>query len=1100
MDGMETAVDGMDEEFEEEEIYAFPASFAQQRLWFVDQMEPGKTVYNIPYHHQMRWTGPLNVQALEQALAEIVWRHEPLRTTFLNIDGEAVQVIQPEVEFELPIVDLTKLAKEDQEAQVRFWVDKDAKHRFDLENGPLFFARLLKLSDSEHVFIFMMHHIVVDGVSLEFFADELKTLYRAFAAGQESPLAELPLQYADFVIWQREWAEGKGVQRQLDYWKDKLGGRVPVLELPTDRPRPTVQQNNGSWEWIHLPESLITDLKQVSRDAGVSLFMTMLTGFKVLMSRYSRQEDICIGSPTANRNQPELERMIAFFVNPVVIRSDLSGDPTFTDLLAQVRKNAMGAFGNQDVPFERLVEELSPARDLSHHPLFQVSFTLQMEPLVIALDGISAEPIEFDNGTAKFDLLAELWETAVGGVSGRFEYDSDLFDLTTMQRMIGHYQVILESVVANPNAHISELELLTSDERTQLLDGLNDTAVSYPDTLALHQLFEQQVVKTPNDTAVIFEDAELTYQQLNEEANQLAHHLQSLGVQPDQFVGICVERSLDMIMGMLAILKAGAAYLPMDPNYPKDRLAYMLEDTKAAVLVTQSHLVDHLPTDGVHVVQVDAEWDTIKENSTANPQSDVQPHHLAYIIHTSGSTGKPKGVQIPHRNVVNFLETMRQTPGLSANDTLLAITTLSFDIAVLELYLPITTGATLVIASSELAVDGPRMINALDEYGVTVLQATPATWQMLIDAGWEGDKNLKALSGGEALPRKLADELLDRVGVLWNMYGPTETTIWSSVWQVTEKETPILIGQPIANTQMYILDKNLQPVPVGVPGELHIGGDGVARGYLNRDDLTQERFLPNPFTNNANDRIYKTGDLARFMANGDIECLGRLDFQVKVRGFRIELGEIESVLVQHASVRQGVLTAKEDASGTKILVAYVITESGAELDTAVLRAHLAEQLPHYMIPSIFMAVEEYPLTPNGKVDRRALPDPDDTAVTSGQEFVVPSNETEEQLVQIWCDILQIEQVGIHNNFFEMGGHSLLAIQIVSRIRDAYDIDITPRQIFDAPTVADLARYVLEQEAAELDIDDEEFDDADLADLLDDLGDLSEDELATLLDS
>lgn len=1081
-------------EHEEEEVYAFPASFAQERLWFVDQMEAGTAVYNVPYHHQMRWKGELNVSALEQALTEIVWRHEPLRTTFVNVDGEAVQVIQPEVDFELPIVDLTKLAPADQEAQVRYWVDKDGKHSFDLENGPLFFARLLKLSDTEHVFIMMMHHIIVDGVSFEFFADELKTLYAAFAAGQESPLEELPLQYADFVIWQREWIEGKEVQRQIDYWKEQLGSNLPVLELPTDRPRPTRQQNNGSWEWVDLPESLISALKQSSREAGVSLFMTMLAGFNVLLSRYSGQEDICVGSPTANRNQAELERMIAFFVNPVTIRSDLSGDPTFTELLQRVRKTALGAFAHQEVPFERLVEALSPARDLSHHPLFQVSFTLQMPPLLIDLPGITATPIEFDNGTSKFDLLAELWEED-GKVRGHFEYDTDLFDRSTIQRMIGHYQMILESVVANPNARIGELALLPTAERSQLVNGWNDTAVSYPDTLCLHHLFEQQVAKTPDKVAVVFEDIELTYQQLNEEANQLAHHLQGLGVQPDQFVGICVERSLDMIMGMLGILKAGAAYLPMDPNYPQDRLAYMLEDTKAAVLVTHSHLVQHLPTDGIHVIQLDEEWDTISEQSTENPQSDVQPHHLAYIIHTSGSTGKPKGVQIPHRNVVNFLETMRQTPGLSADDTLLAITTLSFDIAVLELYLPITTGATLAIASSELTVDGPRMINALDEYGVTILQATPATWQMLIDAGWEGDKNLKALSGGEALPRKLGDELLDRVGELWNMYGPTETTIWSSVWQVTEKETPILIGKPIANTQMYILDKNLQPVPIGVSGELHIGGDGVARGYLNRDDLTAERFLPNPFTNNPADRIYKTGDLARFMPNGDIECLGRLDFQVKVRGFRIELGEIEAVLVQHDSVRQGVVTAKEDASGTKILVAYVIPEGGVELDTAVLRAHLAEQLPHYMIPSIFMAVSEYPLTPNGKVDRRALPDPDETAVISTEEFVPPRNETEAQLAQIWCDILQIEQVGIHNNFFEMGGHSLLAIQIISRIRDAYDIDISPRHIFDAPTIADLALYILEQEAQDLEIDDE-----DLADLLDDLDDLSEDELAALLDS
>ena len=1095
MNGMDTAVNGQDDGYEEEEIFAFPASFAQQRLWFVDQMEPGKTVYNIPYHHQMRWKGHLNVKALEQALEELIWRHEPLRTTFMNIDGEAVQVIAEEVDFALPVVDLTKLSREDQEAQVKFWIDKDVKHQFDLEKGPLFFARLLKLSDTEHVFIFMMHHIVVDGTSLEFFADELKTLYTAFSAGQPSPLEELPLQYADFVIWQREWAEGKGMQRQLDYWKDKLGGHVPVLELPTDHPRPTVQQNHGSWEWIHLPESLINDLKQYSRDAGVSLFMTMLTGFKVLMSRYSRQEDICIGSPTANRNQPELERLIAFFVNPVVIRSDLSGDPTFVDLLAQVRKNAMGAFGNQDVPFDRLVEELSPTRDLSHHPLFQVSFTLQMEPLVIELDGISAEPIEFDNGAAKFDLLAELWE-ANGGVSGRFEYDTDLFDVTTIRRMISHYQAILESVVANPQARISELEILTPEERVQLLENWNETSLAYPKDKCIHQLFEEQVERTPDAIALVCQGEQLTFQELNNKANQLAHHLQSLGIKPNQFVGHCVERSLDMMIGLIGIHKAGGAYLPMDPAYPSSRLAYMLEDTQASIVVTQKKLVESLPEENRDmVVLLDTEWDKIAQHSTENPDSGVQSDNLAYVIHTSGSTGKPKGVQIPHRNAVNFLFSMQEWPGLTDQDTLLAVTTLSFDISVFDIFLPIIVGAKMIIATGDDVGDGEALASLIDAHDVNVMSVTPATWQLMVDSGWQGAKQLKVLSSGEPLPLKLAGDLLTRVGEVWNMYGPTETTIFSTGCQITSADTPIMIGRPVANTNIYILDSNLQPTPIGVPGELFIGGDGVSLGYLNRDDLTAERFIPNPFSDDPNDLIYKTGDLARYLADGQIDCMGRLDFQVKVRGFRIELPEVELTLGQHESVRQAVVTAKEDQTGTKVLVAYIITEDGAALDNAVLRAHLAEQLPHYMIPSFFMGVEEYPLTPNGKVDRRALPDPDDTAVISGESFVAPRNKTEEQLAEIWCEILQITEVGAHNNFFELGGHSLLAIQIVSRIRDQFEIDISPRQIFDSPTIADLATFIVEQEAAALDIDEE-----DLTELLDELDDLSEDELAALLDS
>ena len=784
--------------------------------------------------------------------------------------------------------------------------------------------------------------------------------------------------------------------------------------------------------------------------------MTMLAGFKALLQRYSGKEEIIVSSPTANRTQPELEKLIAFFINPVILRTSFADDPSFRTYLKQVRKVALGAFANQELPFDHLVEALQPPRDLSYHPIFQVSFTLQGAPVLINLPGLESEAVEFDNGMAKFDLTAELWETEEGGVSGRFEYDTDLFDKTTIERLMHHYQQLLAGLTKQPELPMSQIPILDADEQTTITQTWNDTQADYSSTACLHHLFEQQAAERPQAIALRFEEQALTYQELNERANKLAHYLQSLGIEPDQFVGLCVERSPEMMVGLLGILKAGGAYLPMDPEYPTERLAYMLEDTQANVLLTQDRLLDSLPQHDGQIIRLDSDWAAIAQHSTENPTSATTADNLAYVIHTSGSTGKPKGVLIPQRNVVNFLETMRQRPGLAATDKLLAVTTLSFDIAVLELFLPLVTGAELVIASREQAGDGRVLAELIRDAKITIMQATPASWQLMLNAGWQPDGRLKMLSGGEALPRKLANELLVNGGELWNMYGPTETTIWSSVWQVEPGDAPILIGRPIANTQMYILDEHLNPVPIGVTGELYIGGDGVARGYLNRPELTAERFVSDsrfPTT------IYHTGDLARFLPDGNIECLGRMDFQVKVRGFRIELGEIEAVLNQHTAVQQAVVIATGTTANDKRLVAYTIAEPEAEVTSSDLRNYLQTRLPQYMVPAHFVALETFPLTPNGKVDRLALPDPDQSNISSEANYVAPETEMEQSLSQMWSGLLGIERVGTQENFFELGGHSLLATQMMARLRDELQVDLPLATLFESPIIHDFARQI-----------------------------------------
>ena len=754
--------------------------------------------------------------------------------------------------------------------------------------------------------------------------------------------------------------------------------------------------------------------------------------------------------------------MIGLFLNTLVLRTDLSDNPSFVELLGRVREVALEAYAHQDLPFEKLVDELRLERDLSRSPLFQVMFILQNPPVsALEFPDLVVNSLAVDSGTAMFDLTLSIIEEA-DELKGVFEYNTDLFDAVTIQRIAGHFQTLLEGMVAEPEVSISQLPLLTTAERHQLLVSWNDTTTDYPRNLCIHQLFEAQMERTPNAIAVVFEDHQLTYRQLNTRANQLAHHLKGHAVGRGVLVGICLKRSVEMVVSLLGILKAGGAYVPLDPSYPKARLALMLEDAQVPVLLTQKTLLPLFVEQKSEVICLDAVWNVIDQERTENPARQVTPKDLAYVIHTSGSTGKPKGVQIPHRAVVNFLNAMRQRPGLTDQDTLLAVTTLSFDIAVLELFLPITVGARLVVVSRDVAADGGRLLEDLTNTDATVMQATPATWQLLLLAGWQGSDRLKILCGGEALPRDLANQLLQRCASLWNVYGPTEATVWSTIHQVDPGDGSIPIGRPIANTQIYILDSYLQPVPIGVPGELYIGGDGLAQGYLNRPELTAEKFILNPFSSAPGGRLYKTGDLARYLPNSNIEVLGRIDHQVKVRGYRIELGAIEAVLGQHPAVERTVAVVQEDIPGDKRLVAYFVHKGEAVPPDSELRSFLEEKLPGYMVPAAFMMLEALPLTPNGKVDRHALPAPDQAASKREGTFTPPRTPLESLIAEVWQEALGVENVGVYDGFFDLGGHSLLSMQVIARLDEKLGLRISPRDFMFQQTLGRFASMCKER--------------------------------------
>lgn len=848
------------------------------------------------------------------------------------------------------------------------------------------------------------------------------------------------------------------IERDLAYWRGQLAGTPAILELPTDRPRPPAQTFRAAREHFFLSESLRDGLEKLSAREGVSLFVVLLAAFQTLLTRYTRQDDIVVGSVMPSDVAADAaEEFAGRSVSTVPIRTDLSGDISFRQLLGRVSDVVRGARQHQNVPWQGLLHEVQPERDSSHHPVFQTLFSLEDSEFPSDTNFGMADVAE-GAGTLKVDLQMTLCNRADGLVA-HFSYATDLFDATTIVRMAGHFQKLLEGIVANPNVPIARLPLLTDAERHELVIEWNDTRRVYARELCVHQAFEAQTARTPNAVAVVFENERITYAELNRRANQLSHYLVKLGVGPNVLVGICVERSIEMVVGLLGIMKAGGAYVPVDPAFPQDRIAFMLEDAEAPVLLTQESLVGTLPQTKAALVRLDSDWPCIAAEGADNLPGRAAAQDLAYTMYTSGSTGKPKGVQIPHRAVVNFLESMAEKPGMTAQDRMLAVTTLSFDIAGLEIYLPLILGASVEIVSRRVYSDGNQLLAKLVSSGATVMQATPATWRMLLEAGWQSSPGLKILVGGEAVPGKLANQLLQRAASVWNMYGPTETTIWSTVRKFELGEACVSIGRPIANTEIFILDKVLQPVPVGVAGELLIGGEGLAMGYFKRAELTAEKFIAHPFNQTPGARLYKTGDLVRYLPNGDIEFLGRIDHQIKIRGFRIELGEIEAVLRQDPGVGETVVVAREDVPGDQRLVAYFVPAAESTPSVTELRNLVKERLPKYMLPSAFVMLREMPLTPNGKINRRALPAPDQSALEPGAELVQPKDATEALLVNIWESILNVRPIGITQDFFDLGGHSLLAVRLMTRIEETFGTKLAVVTLLQARTVEQLAAVI-----------------------------------------
>jgi amino acid adenylation domain-containing protein len=1040
-----------------------PLSYAQERLWFLNELQPGSSVYNIPGNFVL--PGVPNVAALEAAFDEIVRRHEVLRTTFKVVDWRPAQEIAPPEHRPLEVIDLRSLPEEERAARVQAIAGEEGMRPFDLARGPLMRVSLLRLADDQSLVLLALHHIISDGWSMSILFREIGLLYAAFSAGQRPNLPDLPMQYADYAQWQREWLQGETLQAQLAYWREHLAGAPAVLELPTDRPRPVVQSFKGASQAVSLPASLHRRLLELSHREGVTLFMTLLAAFQTLLLRISGQDRVVIGTPIAGRTRSEMEGLIGCFTNTLPMRTDLSGDPTFRELLSRVRTTALGAYRHQDLPFEKLVEELQPSRSLAHNPLFQVSFNLQNAAtgaLTVPSGGIPDEENSVDlsepppppavaAGGARFDLTVIMFESE-HGLSGVFEYSTDLFDHDTIARMAGHLRMLLEGIADNPEARLSALPLLTPWERRQFAQW-NDRDEPEPPQGCIHEVIEAQVRRTPDAPALRFHDQVLTYRELDERANQLARHLLALGVRLEEPVAVCVERSIEMIIAVLAVMKAGAAYVPLDATYPQERLQFMFNDSGARVLLTLARMGETIDVASEHTVRIDADADAIAAHETTAPDTGVAAHHLGYIIYTSGSTGRPKGVLVPHRGVVNSCKTLADWLELGPGQRMLQFASLSFDVSVHEYVPALMSGMTLCLATKDDLIPGPGLVDLIRDLEINVATLPPSVLAVLPYGELPALRLMQV--AGEAFTSDLVARWC-KGRRFFNAYGPTEASLWTAGSYLDGDQVPV-IGKPIPNSKVHLLDPHLNEVPIGVPGELYISGVGVTRGYLGRPELTAERFVPDPFDEHrVGARMYRTGDVARWLRDGTIEYLGRVDHQVKLRGFRIELGEIEAVMAQFDGVRNAVAVVRNDGTGDARLQAYLDVRDPETFPLDALRRHVREKLPEYMLPAGYTLLEALPLTSNGKIDRAALPRPDAERPRLSGRYTPPRTPFERVLGGIWEEVLGIRSIGIEDNFFELGGHSLLVSQIISRVRDVFQVEVPMQRLFEAPTIAELA--------------------------------------------
>jgi amino acid adenylation domain-containing protein len=1035
-------------------------SFAQQRLWFQEKLTRGSGAFHLALGTKLK--GQLNVPALEQTFTEIIRRHESLRTSFPMIDGELVQQISSPSRFEIPIVDLRRCDETDQKTISRDLAQAELSLPFDLASGPLARAILIRHRDDEYTIICTLHHIISDGWSRGLMVKEISTLYEAFCGAERSPLAELPIQYADFAEWQRRRLQGDALEPELSYWKEQLAGAPPLLALPTDRPRPAIQSYRGATEPFILGQHLTTQLKSLSQQRGMTLFMTLLAAFQTLLFRYSAQEDIVVGTTAANRERSDIEDLIGFFVNMLALRTNFSGNPRFEELLEQVREATFKAYVYQGVPFERLVQELQPRRNPSYSPVFQVVFSFQNQPTLVGLSlpGLTLSVPEVDLTTSQFDLLLDLSEGA-DGLAGTLQYNADLFDRATIVRMAEHFRNLLEGIAAHPEQRLSELPLQSETERVESLVEWNQTEAEYPRENCIHELFARMAEQQPDAVAAVFEDQQLSYGELHSRSNQLARHLKESGVRAGDLVGVCLDHSLEELIGLLGVLKAGAGYVPVDPEHPLQRLSFMLADSGAATILTQQRFVEALTPCATGLVCIDRDWPSIAGQSAAAPDISTPPASVAYVIYTSGSTGEPKGVSVTHRSLVNYAWWAKDV--YLRNDSLnfALYSSVAFDLTVTSIFVPLITGNKVAIyrwADKQAPLD-----QILNENEAGILKLTPSHLALIKDRDNRQSSIKRLIVGGENFETDLARRIHESFGgqvEIYNEYGPTEATVGCMIYQfdaVRDQRQGVPIGRPAANAQLYVLDKWLQPAAVNVTGELCIAGDGLAQGYLNRSSLTAEKFIPNPFA--AGERMYRTGDLCRMLPDGNIEYLGRRDQQVKFHGYRVELNEIQWALKQHPQIRDSVVMIRSDKQGKDVMVAYYVSRQ--ELEVAEIRAFLSERLIGETIPNLFVHLRKLPLTLNGKINYQALPSLEEARQKLHRTYTAPRSPQEESVAGIWAEVLSMERVGIHENFFTLGGHSLLATQIIHRINQSFEIDLPMRVMFDDPTIAGLSLLIEE---------------------------------------